>query len=41
MSKEKLLMLSDEAEEIVFDVEPWLYARFTGILENMHSFKKY
>lgn len=81
MSKEKLLTLSDEAEEIVLDklreymseefdvdigylpaeflldfiietlgpplynqviddIEPWLYDRFTGVLEDMHSFKK-
>ena len=81
MSKEKLLTLSDEAEEIVLDklreymseefdvdivnlpaeflldfiietlgpplynqviddIKPWLYDRFTGVLEDMHSFKK-
>lgn len=81
MSKDKLIKLSDEAEEMVLnrlrvymeeefdvdignlparflldfiietigphlynqvieDIEPWLYDRFTGILEDMHSFKK-
>ena len=81
MSIEKLLTLSDEAEEIVLvmlreymseefdvdignlpaeflldfiietlgpplynqvvdDIEPWLYDRFTGVLEDIHSFKK-
>ncbi|WP_201528074.1 DUF2164 domain-containing protein [Psychrobacter frigidicola] len=81
MSTDKLLKLSDEAEELVLDklrlymteefdvdignlparflldfiietlgphlysqvvddMEPWLYERFTVILEDMHSFKK-
>lgn len=81
MSKDKLIKLSDEAEELVLDslrlymrdefdvdignlparflldfiiesigphlynqvvddLEPWLYDRFTAILEDMHSFKK-
>ncbi len=81
MSKDKLLTLSDEAEDIVLDklrdymnaefdvdignlpakflldfiietigphlysqviddIEPWLYDRFTAVLEDMHSFKK-
>ncbi|TXD98446.1 DUF2164 domain-containing protein [Psychrobacter frigidicola] len=81
MSKDKLINLSDEAEELVLDqlrvymteefdvdignlparflldfiietigphlysqvvddMEPWLYDRFTGILEDIHSFKK-
>ncbi|WP_201617927.1 DUF2164 domain-containing protein [Psychrobacter urativorans] len=81
MSTDKLLKLSDEAEELVLDklrlymteefdidignlparflldfiietlgphlynqviedIEPWLYERFTIILEDMHSFKK-
>ena len=26
--------------QLVDDMEPWLYDRFTGILEDMHSFKK-
>lgn len=26
--------------QVVDDIEPWLYDRFTGILEDMHSFKK-
>lgn len=26
--------------QMVDDMEPWLYDRFTGILEDMHSFKK-
>ncbi len=26
--------------QMVEDMEPWLYDRFTGILEDMHSFKK-
>ena len=26
--------------QVVDDMEPWLYERFTGILEDMHSFKK-
>lgn len=26
--------------QVVDDIEPWLYERFTGILEDMHSFKK-
>ena len=26
--------------QVVDDMEPWLYDRFTGILEDMHSFKK-
>lgn len=79
MSKDKLLTLSNETEEIILDklrdymteefdignlpakflldfiietlgpqlynqviddIEPWLYDRFTGVLEDMHSFKK-
>ncbi|MFC6205607.1 DUF2164 domain-containing protein [Psychrobacter urativorans] len=27
--------------QVVEDMEPWLYERFTVILEDMHSFKKY
>lgn len=26
--------------QVVDDMEPWLYERFTGMLEDMHSFKK-
>ena len=26
--------------QVVDDMEPWLYDRFTGMLEDMHSFKK-
>jgi len=26
--------------QVVDDMEPWLYERFTGILEDMHSFRK-
>ena len=26
--------------QVVDDMEPWLYDRFTGILEDIHSFKK-
>ncbi|ALF60217.1 DUF2164 domain-containing protein [Psychrobacter urativorans] len=26
--------------QVVDDMEPWLYDRFTGILEDMHSVKK-
>lgn len=26
--------------QVIEDTEPWLYDRFTGILEDMHSFKK-
>ncbi|WP_352338461.1 DUF2164 domain-containing protein [Psychrobacter sp. 16-MNA-CIBAN-0192] len=26
--------------QVVDDMEPWLYDRLTGILEDMHSFKK-
>lgn len=26
--------------QVVNDMEPWLYDRLTGILEDMHSFKK-
>lgn len=26
--------------QMVDDMEPWLYDRLTGILEDMHSFKK-
>ena len=27
--------------QVIEDIEPWLYERFTVILEDMHSFKKY
>lgn len=26
--------------QVVDDMEPWLYEKFTGMLEDMHSFKK-
>ncbi len=26
--------------QVIEDIEPWLYERFTVILEDMHSFKK-
>ena len=26
--------------QVVDDMEPWLYERFTGMLEDMHRFKK-
>ena len=26
--------------QVIEDMEPWLYDRFTGILEDMHAFKK-
>ena len=26
--------------QVVDDMEPWLYERFTGMLEDMHSFRK-
>lgn len=26
--------------QVIDDMEPWLYERLTGILEDMHSFKK-
>ena len=26
--------------QVVDDMEPWLYERFTGVLEDMHSFRK-
>lgn len=27
-------------DQVVDDMEPWLYERFTVLLEDMHSFKK-
>jgi len=28
------------ANQLIDDMEPWLYERMTGILEDMHSFKQ-
>lgn len=27
-------------DQVIDDVEPWFYSRFTGILEDMHALKK-